>query len=162
MEVKYPHDLGMKIRVGDLKEGSEYYVKSGKEPYRRVSIKTINKENPSMYYVITNPAGIYGINPNEETPFNQLYKVELGHLSHVKKLFSVGESPDPESPKSKGGYRATKKDKRSLKLYKAGKSIGFTMRASLKAKGLIPRANGSTRVSEKYRTKRNGTRRLRA
>ena len=32
-----------------------------------------------------------------------------------------------------------------------GESIGFTMRSSLKAKGLIPRANGTKRVSLKYR-----------
>jgi hypothetical protein len=50
-----------------------------------------------------------------------------------------------------GGYRATKKDKKYLKMYKQGKSIGFTMTASLKAKGLIPRANGTRRVSNKYR-----------
>ena len=50
-----------------------------------------------------------------------------------------------------GGYRATKRDKKYLNLYKKGKSIGFTMRSSLKAKGLIPRANGTRRVSKKYR-----------
>jgi hypothetical protein len=50
----------------------------------------------------------------------------------------------------KGGYRATKRDLKYLKLWKQGKSIGFTMRSSLKAKGLIPRANGTKRVSKKY------------
>lgn len=50
-----------------------------------------------------------------------------------------------------GGYRATKKDKKYLNLYKKGKSIGFTMTASLKAKGLIPRANGTRKVSNKYK-----------
>jgi hypothetical protein len=50
-----------------------------------------------------------------------------------------------------GGYRATKKDKKYLKMYKQGKSIGFTMTASLKAKGLIPRANGTRKVSNKYK-----------
>jgi hypothetical protein len=50
-----------------------------------------------------------------------------------------------------GGYRATKKDKKYLKMYNQGKSIGFTMRSSLKAKGLIKRANGTKRVSKKYR-----------
>jgi len=48
-------------------------------------------------------------------------------------------------------YRATRRDKKYLKLYKQGKSIGFTMTASLKAKGLIPRANGTRRVSNKYK-----------
>ncbi len=57
----------------------------------------------------------------------------------------------------RGGYRATARDKRYLRLWKEGKSIGFTMRSSLKAKGLIPRANGTYRVSDKYR-KRGGAR----
>jgi hypothetical protein len=51
-----------------------------------------------------------------------------------------------------GGYRPTKRDLKYLKMWKQGKSIGFTMRSSLKAKGLIPRANGTKRVSNKYRT----------
>jgi hypothetical protein len=51
----------------------------------------------------------------------------------------------------KGGYRATKRDLKYLKLWKKGKSIGFTMKSSLKAKGLIPRSNGTKRVSPKYR-----------
>ena len=48
-------------------------------------------------------------------------------------------------------YRVTKRDKKYLKLWKQGKSIGFTMTASLKAKGLIPRANGTRRISDKYK-----------
>ena len=50
-----------------------------------------------------------------------------------------------------GGYKATKKNLKYLKKYKQGKSIGFTMRSSLKAKGLIPRSNGTYKVSKKYR-----------
>ena len=50
-----------------------------------------------------------------------------------------------------GGYRKTKRNSKYLKLWKKGKSIGFTMISSLKAKGLIPRANGTKRVSRKYR-----------
>ena len=49
-------------------------------------------------------------------------------------------------------YKATERNKKYLRLYKQGKSIGFTMRSSLKAKGLIPRANGTYRVSNKYNT----------
>jgi hypothetical protein len=59
--------------------------------------------------------------------------------------------PQTGGYKMHGGYRATKKDKKYLNLYKKGKSIGFTMTASLKAKGLIKRANGTKRVSKKYR-----------
>lgn len=50
-----------------------------------------------------------------------------------------------------GGYRATKRNLKYLRKWKRGESIGFTMRSSLKAKGLIPRANGKKRVSAKYR-----------
>ena len=56
----------------------------------------------------------------------------------------------PSAPAT-GGYRATKKDKAALKKLKQGKSIGFTMRSSLKAKGLLRRANGTMRVSAKYK-----------
>jgi len=50
-----------------------------------------------------------------------------------------------------GGYRPTARNLHYLKLWKKGKSIGFTMTSSLKAKGLIPRANGKKHVSIKYR-----------
>jgi hypothetical protein len=59
----------------------------------------------------------------------------------------------------KGGYRATKRNRAFLNLWKKGKSIGFTMRSSLKAKGLIPRASGKYIVSDKY--KRRSTRKNR-
>jgi hypothetical protein len=38
----------------------------------------------------------------------------------------------------------------AMKRYKAGKA-GFTDKAHLKAKGLIPRADGTKRKSEKYK-----------
>jgi len=50
-----------------------------------------------------------------------------------------------------GGYKPTKRNLKYLKRYKKNKSIGFTMRSSLKAKGLIKRANGTKRVSKKYK-----------
>jgi hypothetical protein len=50
-----------------------------------------------------------------------------------------------------GGYRATKRNLKYLRKYKRGIPIGFTMKSSLKAKGLIPRSNGKKRVSIKYR-----------
>jgi len=60
-------------------------------------------------------------------------------------------TPLPSPPLQLGGYRPTKRNLHYLKLWKQGKSIGFTMTSSLKAKGLIPRANGKKRVSIKYR-----------
>jgi hypothetical protein len=55
-------------------------------------------------------------------------------------------------PEIRGGYKPTKRDLYYLKKWKQGKSIGFTIRSSLKAKGLIPRANGTRRVSNKYKS----------
>ena len=59
-----------------------------------------------------------------------------------------------------GGYKATARNLKYLRKWKRGQGIGFTMRSSLKAKGLIPRANGTRRVSVKYQ-KRRVTRRRR-
>jgi len=50
----------------------------------------------------------------------------------------------------KGGYRPTRKNRQMLRKYKAGKSIGFTGRASLKAKGMLPRSNGTYKLGPKY------------
>lgn len=47
-------------------------------------------------------------------------------------------------------YRATARNRNYLRRWHRGQSIGFTMRSSLKAKGLIPRSNGTRRVSKKY------------
>ena len=41
----------------------------------------------------------------------------------------------------KGGYKATARNRKYLRKYRQGKSIGFTMKASLKAKGLLPRTS---------------------
>ena len=64
---------------------------------------------------------------------------------------SCGCQAVPKIPTALGGYRATKRNLKYLRKLKRGESIGFTMRSSLKAKGLIPRANGKKRVSNKYR-----------
>lgn len=53
-----------------------------------------------------------------------------------------------------GGYKPTRRNRQLLRKYRTGKSIGFTAKASLKAKGLIPRSNGTYRVSKKYQTRR--------
>ena len=57
--------------------------------------------------------------------------------------------------KRKGGYRATKRNLKYLKKWRRGESIGFTMTASLKAKGLIPRTSktmkGKRVLGRKYK-----------
>lgn len=49
-----------------------------------------------------------------------------------------------------GGYRPTRKNRETLRKYRTGKSIGFTAKASLKAKGMIPRSNGRYVLGPKY------------
>lgn len=49
-----------------------------------------------------------------------------------------------------GGYRPTRRNRQMLRKYKAGKSIGFTGKASLKAKGMLPRSNGRYILGPKY------------
>lgn len=49
-----------------------------------------------------------------------------------------------------GGYRPTRRNRALLRKYKARKSIGFTAKASLKAKGLLPRSNGTYALGPKY------------
>ncbi len=56
----------------------------------------------------------------------------------------------PNRTTKKCKYNPTKKDIFYLRKYKSGKSIGFTMRSSLKAKGLIRRASGKKIISPKY------------
>lgn len=76
--------------------------------------------------------------------------ISLGPLTAGLKGGACPCQAVPKLPIAMGGYRPTKKNLKYLKMLKKGKSIGFTMRSSLKAKGLIPRANGTKRVSPKY------------
>jgi hypothetical protein len=55
-----------------------------------------------------------------------------------------------------GGYKATRRNKRMLRAYKAGRA-GFTMKASLKAKGMIPRTSGKYRGKYVLGPKYSGT-----
>ncbi|NBR60787.1 MAG: hypothetical protein EBT86_03890 [Actinobacteria bacterium] len=58
-------------------------------------------------------------------------------------------------------YKATARDLKYLRKWKRGESIGFTMTASLKAKGLIPRTSKALRgrkvIGSKYigKTRKN-------
>lgn len=67
-----------------------------------------------------------------------------GERAYDRKMIALG-----------GGYKPTSKNLKYLKRYKQGKSIGFTMKSSLKAKGLIPRNSKTHRgkkiVSAKYK-----------
>lgn len=106
--------------------------------------------------------GSFTDNAKTGAPFkvgDKWYKVNINPEIPGEELFSWNANTNgwfsPSSPRTStglfGGYKPTKKNLKYLKLYKQGKSIGFTMRSSLKAKGLIPRANGTYKVSSKYK-----------
>jgi len=52
----------------------------------------------------------------------------------------------------KSPFRTVENAKKYLNLYKDGHPIGFTMTASLKSLGLIPRSNGRYVLGPKYQT----------
>jgi hypothetical protein len=62
---------------------------------------------------------------------------------------ALGQSV-PLLKRRSGGYRATAKNKELYRKYKAGEKIGFTAFTSLKAKGILPRINGTYRLGRKY------------
>jgi hypothetical protein len=76
------------------------------------------------------------------------YETPTGPYTVLSKMGGKRSGKRSETLKK---YKPTKKNRKYLAKWKQGKSIGFTMRSSLKAKGLIPRANGTKRVSDKYK-----------
>ena len=100
--------------------------------------ESVNTELPDPSSIVNKPVNT-SLNSATNTQYNTSLNSEGvgGKNSLVNSLF--------------GGYKPTKRNMKYLKKYKKGQSIGFTMRASLKAKGLIPRSNGTRRISKKYR-----------
>ena len=112
-----------------------------------------------------------GVNARHGESFqvgNKYYSIVKNPETGSEDLFTWDANTDswssPSSPRSGlssptgsengrffGGYKPTKRNLKYLRNYKKRKSIGFTMRSSLKAKGLIKRANGTYKVSKKYR-----------
>jgi hypothetical protein len=85
---------------------------------------------------------------NEEAEFEQYVAF---YPNQIKSAIGNVGSFDPNNPDiryKKGG--TTFNDKDLLAKWKKGESIGFTGEAHLKAKGLIPRADGKKVKSEKY------------
>lgn len=68
-----------------------------------------------------------------------------GKIKSKKTPFVINKSRVAKSP-----FSSIQKVKETIKKYKTGQSIGFTFVSSLKAMGLIPRANGKYEISKKY------------
>jgi hypothetical protein len=52
---------------------------------------------------------------------------------------------------AKSPFRGTRRARAILKAHRAGKSVGFTARSSLKSMGLLPRSSGCYELGNKYR-----------
>ena len=63
-----------------------------------------------------------------------------------KQAYTIRKSHAARSP-----LKTTKRVRATLKAHKAGRSIGFTARSSLKSMGLIPRSSGCYELGNKYR-----------
>ena len=87
-------------------------------------------------------------NGMSDTPYAAVTKYGGNKRSYKYKRSNRSNRSNKRSNRSK--YNPTKKNKAYLAKWRRGNSIGFSVRSSLKAKGLIPRANGTKRVSEKY------------
>lgn len=183
-----PTDTGKELDPNDLKVGTDYYVHQFGS-YVRFEVESIEKDydyayvhgripsrnEPRTYLVPRRtPSEIRFFEIDPDPVRRAVLQVAQTHTPSMTASPGLGPwntirgyvgdgipyPKPPSTPELGGGYRATARDKKYLARLRAGKSIGFTMRASLKAKGLLPRANGSKRVSQKYRAqKRNVTRR---
>jgi len=109
-----------------------------------MSYSSVNSNTQSNFHPKQHKAQMKKLHSNIQTT-----KASLNALPQANSGVFSNSSPGLFGG-ARGGYRATRKNKKYLKLFKQGKSIGFTMRSSLKAKGLIPRSNGTYKVSKKY------------
>jgi hypothetical protein len=70
----------------------------------------------------------------------------MTHLFKRSRPFPIVKTRVEKSP-----FASVKKVKEAVSKYKKREKIGFTYTSSLKAMGLIPRANGIYELSSKYR-----------
>ena len=89
--------------------------------------------------------------PTTDRSQNQRLKIpNLSKMACRLKPFAITCKHVRRSP-----LQNKKRVRTTLKNYKAGKSIGFTARSSLKSMGLIPRSNGCYTLGNKYRNSGN-------
>jgi hypothetical protein len=82
---------------------------------------------------------------------NDWLNVKVYNSNQIKLADGSNTTFDANSPDIRFAEGGRFDDQELLKKYKAGESIGFTAIAHLKAKGLIARADGTKRKSDKYK-----------
>ena len=123
---KYNPTMILDLKQNKLAKGGE--LPKGGDCYKSAGVGDIETNNPKKYQKYTIPEA----------------------RAKMLKTKNYG-SWDIETDFEKGGK--TYNDKELLEKWEKGESIGFTGEAHLKAKGLIPRADGTKRKSEKYMAK---------
>ena len=93
--------------------------------------------------------GVIFYNAWDNVPLGMV--VAIPNPNQIKLADGTNTTFDANSPDIRFADGGRFDDQELLKKYKAGKSIGFTGIAHLKAKGLIPRADGTKRKSDKYK-----------
>jgi hypothetical protein len=140
--------------LGFPKSGGFFGLFGGQEQVNPVqsTVPTQSLPTQPVQPEILQPRKLPMMQPQKDAVVSELssLKSEVQKIKDELSRNNISGKGD-NSPGLFGGYRATKKNRKYLKRYKQGRSIGFTMRSSLKAKGLIRRANGTYKISKKYR-----------
>jgi hypothetical protein len=92
--------------------------------------------------------GVFQYNSGEKNALTQIVAFEPNQIKLADETNTDFDDNNPDIRFKSGGRLFNDKD--LLTKWKRGESIGFTGIAHLKAKGLIPRADGVKRKSEKY------------
>lgn len=137
--------LSDEIVKGLEKKAEDFNEKHPRKKVRVGTLKKVFRRGAGAYSKSHRPF-ISGNRPNSRSAWsyarvNKFLKKKAGQK--VKAAYV-----QDDDLLAKGGQ--VYNDKELLAKYKKGESIGFTATAHLKAKGLIPRADGTKRKSEKY------------
>lgn len=137
--------LSDEIVKGLEKKAEDFNEKHPRKKVRVGTLKKVFRRGAGAYSKSHRPF-ISGNRPNSRSAWsyarvNKFLKKKAGQK--VKAAYV-----QDDDLLAKGGQ--VYNDKELLAKYKKGESIGFTATAHLKAKGLIPRSDGTKRKSEKY------------
>jgi hypothetical protein len=132
---------------------NKYFNSELSQYFRKIKTTQNHKILVSLTKHIKQNPYLHKISPKSISQISYINSNTKGLKGGACPCQAVPKIPIPlgNTYKSTGGYRATKRDLKYLKMWKQGKSIGFTMLSSLKSKGLIPRSNGTKRLGPKYR-----------
>jgi hypothetical protein len=137
------------VTIGTLKRKLEEFKKSNPQNKKVTlnDLKAVYRRGSGAYSSSHRPT-ITGGAPNSRAAWSYARVNKFLKKAAGEKVKAAYVQDDDLLKYAEGGK--TFNDKELLAKWKNGESIGFTAEAHLKAKGLIPRADGEKRKSEKY------------